>query len=52
MDDNSLLILVDCQYDYLLMNEKIYKKAKNIAIIDHHRRSPAAINNHKFLYIR
>ena len=52
IDDDSLLILVDCQYDYLLMNEKVYKKIKNVAIIDHHRRSPAAIADHKFLYIQ
>jgi c-di-AMP phosphodiesterase-like protein len=52
IDDNSLLIIVDCQYEYLLMNEKVYKKSKNIAIIDHHRRNPEAINNYKFLYIQ
>ena len=52
MDDKSLLILVDCQYHYLLMSEKVYKKAKNVAIIDHHRRNPEAINNFKFLYIQ
>ena len=52
IDNDSLLILVDCQYDYLLMNEKVYKKIKNVAIIDHHRRSPAAIKDHKFLYIQ
>lgn len=52
IDDDSLLIIVDCQYQYLLMNEKIYRKAKNIAIIDHHRRNPDAITNFKFLYIQ
>ena len=52
MDDKTLLIIVDCQYQNLLMNEKIYKKAKNIAIIDHHRRNQNAINNYKFLYIQ
>ena len=52
MDDDSLLILVDCQYQNLLMNDKVYKKAKNVAIIDHHRRNPEAINNCKFLYIQ
>ena len=52
VDDKSLLIIVDCQYEYLLMNEKVYKKIKNIAIIDHHRRNPEAINNFKFLYIQ
>lgn len=52
MDDDSLLIIVDCQYQNLVMNEKVYKKATNVAIIDHHRRNPDAINNFKFLYIQ
>lgn len=52
MDDNSLLIIVDCQYLNLLMSEKLFKKAKNVAIIDHHRRNPDAINQFKFLYIQ
>lgn len=52
MDENSLLIIVDCQYQYLLMNEKVYKKASKVAIIDHHRRNPDAINDFKFLYIQ
>lgn len=50
INDNTLLIIADCQYQHLLMNEKIYKKAKNVAIIDHHRRSNTAIDNYKFLY--
>lgn len=50
MNDDTLLIIADCQYQHLLMNEKIYKKAKKIAIIDHHRRSNTAIANYKFLY--
>lgn len=52
IDENSLLIIVDCQYQNLLMNDKVYKKSKNIAIIDHHRRNPDAISNFKFLYIQ
>ena len=52
IDENSLLIIVDCQYQNLLMSDKVYKKATNIAIIDHHRRNPDAINNYKFLYIQ
>ena len=52
MDDKSLLIIVDCQYQNLLMSEKLFKKAKNVAIIDHHRRNPDAINQFKFLYIQ
>lgn len=52
MDDDSLLIIVDSQYQNLLMSEKVLKKAKNVAIIDHHRRNPDAINQFKFLYIQ
>ena len=50
MTDNTLLIITDCQYQHLLINEKIYKKAKRIAVLDHHRRSNTAISNYEFLY--
>lgn len=50
LTDESLLIIVDVQYQSLLMDEKIYKKAKKIAIIDHHRRNTMAINDSVFLY--
>ena len=50
MNDESLLIIVDTQYQHLLTSEKIYKKAKKIAIIDHHRRNNDAIKNYQFLY--
>ncbi len=52
MTSNSLLIIVDCQYKNLLMSEKIYKKAKRIAVIDHHRRNPEAIKDVQLLYIQ
>ena len=52
MDDDSLLIIVDCQSQDMLMADKVYKKAKNIAIVDHHRRSKDSISNHKYLYIQ
>lgn len=52
INEKSLLLIVDCQYQYLLMNEKLFKKAKRVAIIDHHRRKPDAINNYQFLYIQ
>lgn len=52
IDDESLLIIVDCQYQSLLMNERVYKKANKIAIIDHHRRNPDAIADFKYLYIQ
>ena len=48
--EKDLLILVDCQYQKLLMSEKLYKKAKHIAIIDHHRRNPDAISDYESLY--
>lgn len=50
MTDDSLLILIDCQYQNILMEEKIYKKAKKIAIVDHHRRSNQAISNYDYIY--
>ena len=50
LDDNSLLILVDCQYTYLIMDEKVYKRAKHVAIVDHHRRNAEAINNYEYIY--
>lgn len=50
--DKTLLIIVDCQYQSLLMNEKLFRKIKNVAIIDHHRRNPDAIENYNFLYIQ
>ena len=58
-DDNSLLMIVDFQTIYQspdndsslgAPNEKIIKKIKNIAIIDHHRRGSGAIENPKFYY--
>lgn len=48
--DDTLLIIVDTQYQNLLLNEKLFKKAKRIAILDHHRRNNLAINNYDFLY--
>ena len=50
--DDSLLIIVDCQYTKLLLDDKVYKRSKNIAIIDHHRKNADAIENHKFAYIQ
>lgn len=50
LGDDVLLILVDCQYQKLLIDEKVYKKAKNVAIVDHHRRNTEAINNYNFIY--
>ena len=58
-DENSLLMIVDFQTIYQspdndaslgAPNEKIIKKIKNIAIIDHHRRGAGAIEDAKFYY--
>ena len=48
--DKDLLILVDCQYQKLVMSDKVYKKARHIAIVDHHRRNPDAIADYESLY--
>ena len=50
MNDDTLLILADCQYENLLIDPKVYRKAKNIAIIDHHRSNKQAISNYNYLY--
>lgn len=50
LTDETLLIIVDCQYKSILLDEKVYQKARKVAIIDHHRRSPEAINDYVFLY--
>ncbi len=48
--EKDLLIIVDCQYVNLLMSQDLYKKASNLAIIDHHRRNTDAISNYNFIY--
>lgn len=50
--ESTLIIIVDCQYQDLLLDERVYKKAKHIAILDHHRRNNKAINNYEYLYIQ
>ncbi|MFA6627009.1 MAG: 50S ribosomal protein L9 [Bacilli bacterium] len=52
IDDKTLLIIVDCQYSYLLLDERIYKKAKQVAIIDHHRQNSQAIKVFDYSYIQ
>ena len=58
-NDKSLLMIVDFQTVYQspdngaelgAPNERIVKKFKNIAIIDHHRKGAGAIENYKFYY--
>ena len=47
---DTLLIIVDTQYEGMLISPKIYQKCKKIAIIDHHRRGEGAIENYVYLY--
>lgn len=48
--NDTLLILADVQYESNLISPKLYRKAKNIAIIDHHRSSSKAISNYQYMY--
>lgn len=50
LNNRTLLVIVDCQYQTLLTSEKLYKLASKIAIIDHHRRNNNAITNYDYLY--
>lgn len=50
MDEETLLIVLDCQYEQMLIDERVYHKAKRVAVIDHHRRNNNAINEYLFLY--
>ena len=50
MDDKTLLLIVDVQYSRMLIDERIYRKARKVAIIDHHRSNDSAIANHSYLY--
>lgn len=48
--EDTLLIIVDAQADYLLISNAIYQKVKKIAIIDHHRSNNNAISRTNYLY--
>ena len=50
MTNDTLLVITDVQYQNLLLDEKVYKQAKKLAIIDHHRRNNFAIANYDYLY--
>lgn len=52
IDSSTLLIIVDCQYANILMDEKIYKKAHKVAVINHHRRNNTAIDNQIYSYVQ
>lgn len=50
LDDRTLLMIVDCQSEFLLVEPKLVKKARHIGIIDHHRQGEGSINNPEFYY--
>lgn len=50
IDDNSLLMIVDCQSDGQLSDSYFIKKFSRIGIIDHHRQGKGAIKDPKFYY--
>ncbi len=50
LDDKTLLMIVDCQSEYLLVEPKLVKKAKHIGIIDHHRQGEGSISKPEFYY--
>lgn len=53
IDSNTLLIIVDVQYESLLLDSKLYHKARKnakIAIVDHHRSNDMAITDYNYLY--
>lgn len=50
MTSESFLMIVDCQTDYQVMDNKFIKRFDRIGIIDHHRKGAGAIQNPKFYY--
>lgn len=50
LDDRTLLMIVDCQSEYLLVEPKLVKKARHIGIIDHHRQGEGSIGKPEFYY--
>ncbi len=51
MDDNTLLIVVDTQSPKIVMNADVLKKAKKLAVIDHHRRGEVTYEDPIFNYV-
>ena len=51
MDDETLLIVVDTQSPKIVMNSQVLEKAKNVAVIDHHRRGEVTFENPIFNYV-
>ena len=47
---NDLLIIVDVQNQKILMEPKLYKKAKHVAVIDHHRPGKFLVDKYDYIY--
>ncbi len=50
INDDTLLIVTDCQYENLLSHPKVFNNINNVAIFDHHRRNNNAISKYNYLY--
>ncbi len=50
LNDDTLLMIVDCQSEFLLVEPKLVKKARHIGIIDHHRQGEGSIGKPEFYY--
>ncbi len=50
VDDNTLLIVTDTHNPQRLESEKLYRRARMVAVIDHHRRMVEAIENPVLFY--
>lgn len=48
MTEDTLLMVVDCQNEGLLIEPKLVKKASKIGVVDHHRRGDKAIEKVDF----
>ena len=47
---HDLLIIVDVQNQKILMEPKLYKKAKHVAVIDHHRPGKFLVDKYDYIY--
>ena len=48
--NSDLLIIVDVQNQKILMEPKLYKKAKHVAVIDHHRPGKFLVDKYDYIY--
>ncbi len=47
---SDLLIIVDVQNQRILMEPRLYKKAKHVAVIDHHRPGKFLVDKYDYIY--